>query len=782
MRPPRRGARRAAGRARGDRGLRQPATRGARGPARAPARDRARARRLHDPRQLDPGGDRGRARRGSRPRGPEPRRGLCACSASIRIPPPEPTLRRSRRGCASAGRGPSGSASGARGSVFADAAGCVRLTAPAPERAVNAVGCGDALIGGFAAALVAGRQPRAAIALGAAAATDKVAHLHPGRVDRAARRGARAAGRADAHRRPRRGCDDAAQLRPAGGRGAQPRRDRGRASRLEPEFGQVERLAERGTLTVGASGAIVACGAARLGMRTAYVGVAGDDGAGRFIVERARLARGRRRALPARARAGDRAQRHPRARHRPGNPDGARGDVEPHRRRRRRRGARRDRPSARLLAAPAGRPARGARRALRSGARRGRDDVARSGLGSRRRAGRRSTTCSRRPTSSSPTTPRRAASPAPGDPEGALAALAERVETVVVTLGAEGAIARRGAETARAAAPAVAALDATGAGDNLAAGFLCGLARGLGLARGPGARGRLRLALDPGARRRRRPAGARRGAGARRPRGGGAAMSGPRICFVGAGSVEFTGMLIADILGYPELRDAQVSLHDIDAERLETAAGVARATAEQLGAEPGDRVAPRAAPRARGRGLRDQHDPGRRPRRHGDRPRDPGPLRPPPDDRRHARRRRRLPRPADDPGDGGHRRRHGRALPGGVAPQLHEPDGDALLGDLRRDPAEADRRPVPLGPEHQRGARGARRRAARGDHVPRRRRQPPGVHPAPRARGRGPLPAPRRGDRARPGAAAPGAGARCTGGSATSRPSRASTRPSTCPG
>jgi fructose-1-phosphate kinase PfkB-like protein len=75
---------------------------------------------------------------------------------------------------------------GARGSVFADDVGCVRLTAPASERAVNAVGCGDALIGGFAAALVAGRPPREAIALGAAAATDKVAHLHPGRVDRAA--------------------------------------------------------------------------------------------------------------------------------------------------------------------------------------------------------------------------------------------------------------------------------------------------------------------------------------------------------------------------------------------------------------------------------------------------------------------------------------------------------------------------------------------------------------------------------------------------------------------
>jgi alpha-galactosidase len=63
-------------------------------------------------------------------------------------------------------------------------------------------------------------------------------------------------------------------------------------------------------------------------------------------------------------------------------------------------------------------------------------------------------------------------------------------------------------------------------------------------------------------------------------------MSGPTICFVGAGSVEFTGMLIADILGYPELREAAISLHDIDSERLETAEGVARATAEQLGAVP----------------------------------------------------------------------------------------------------------------------------------------------------------------------------------------------------
>lgn len=75
---------------------------------------------------------------------------------------------------------------GPAGSVFADPEGSVRVTAPAPEHPVNTVGCGDALIGGFAAALVAGRDARSAVVLGAAAATEKLAHLHPGRVERAA--------------------------------------------------------------------------------------------------------------------------------------------------------------------------------------------------------------------------------------------------------------------------------------------------------------------------------------------------------------------------------------------------------------------------------------------------------------------------------------------------------------------------------------------------------------------------------------------------------------------
>jgi alpha-galactosidase len=63
-------------------------------------------------------------------------------------------------------------------------------------------------------------------------------------------------------------------------------------------------------------------------------------------------------------------------------------------------------------------------------------------------------------------------------------------------------------------------------------------------------------------------------------------VSGPRIAFIGAGSVEFTGMLLADILGHEELRGVTVALHDIDAERLETAELVAAATASQLGAKP----------------------------------------------------------------------------------------------------------------------------------------------------------------------------------------------------
>jgi sugar/nucleoside kinase (ribokinase family) len=64
------------------------------------------------------------------------------------------------------------------------------------------------------------------------------------------------------------------------------------------------------------------------------------------------------------------------------------------------------------------------------------------------------------------------------DPGLALDRLAERCGTVVVKLGPEGAIARRGGETVRAEALAVEAVDATGAGDSFTAGLLAGLGRG----------------------------------------------------------------------------------------------------------------------------------------------------------------------------------------------------------------------------------------------------------------------------------------------------------------
>jgi alpha-galactosidase len=60
----------------------------------------------------------------------------------------------------------------------------------------------------------------------------------------------------------------------------------------------------------------------------------------------------------------------------------------------------------------------------------------------------------------------------------------------------------------------------------------------------------------------------------------------PKIAFVGAGSATFTRMLIGDLLSYPELRGATLSLHDIDEERLETSVGVARVTAQEAGASP----------------------------------------------------------------------------------------------------------------------------------------------------------------------------------------------------
>ena len=52
-----------------------------------------------------------------------------------------------------------------------------------------------------------------------------------------------------------------------------------------PEFNQVEKLVASAALTVGSSSAIFACGAARLGLRVAFIGVCGDDVFGRFMLD-----------------------------------------------------------------------------------------------------------------------------------------------------------------------------------------------------------------------------------------------------------------------------------------------------------------------------------------------------------------------------------------------------------------------------------------------------------------------------------------------------------------
>ncbi len=59
-----------------------------------------------------------------------------------------------------------------------------------------------------------------------------------------------------------------------------------RGGDLAPVSGQRERIVEEATFTVGGSGAIFACASARLGLRTAIVGVVGRDLFGGFLRDR----------------------------------------------------------------------------------------------------------------------------------------------------------------------------------------------------------------------------------------------------------------------------------------------------------------------------------------------------------------------------------------------------------------------------------------------------------------------------------------------------------------
>ena len=53
---------------------------------------------------------------------------------------------------------------------------------------------------------------------------------------------------------------------------------------VTPGFGQAEKLVEDATLTLGSSSAIFACGAARLGLKVAFIGKVGDDDFGQVVL------------------------------------------------------------------------------------------------------------------------------------------------------------------------------------------------------------------------------------------------------------------------------------------------------------------------------------------------------------------------------------------------------------------------------------------------------------------------------------------------------------------
>ena len=53
---------------------------------------------------------------------------------------------------------------------------------------------------------------------------------------------------------------------------------------VTPAFGQIEKLVDDAVMTIGSSSAIFACGAARLGLRVAFIGKVGDDPFGQFLI------------------------------------------------------------------------------------------------------------------------------------------------------------------------------------------------------------------------------------------------------------------------------------------------------------------------------------------------------------------------------------------------------------------------------------------------------------------------------------------------------------------
>jgi sugar/nucleoside kinase (ribokinase family) len=246
---------------------------------------------------------------------------------------------------------------------------------------------------------------------------------------------------------------------------------------VEPVFGQVERIADAATLTIGASGAILACGAARLGLRVGYVGVTGDDPVGRFMLD----------ALTARGVDVRHCRVHPTLPtglsvilSRPGDRAiiTALGTIDA------------------LVAADVPREALASARHvhvaslyLQHGLR---PDVASLLAAARGGGATTSVDTNWDPTDRwdgldaalaetdvfMPNAEEACRIARVDDVVAALDYLAERVGIVAVKLGAEGAIARRRDERARAAPPAADVIDTTGAGDTFGAGLLAGLLGG----------------------------------------------------------------------------------------------------------------------------------------------------------------------------------------------------------------------------------------------------------------------------------------------------------------
>ena len=157
-----------------------------------------------------------------------------------------------------------------------------------------------------------------------------------------------------------------------------------------------------------------------------------------------------------------------------------------------------------------------------------------------------------------------------------------------------------------------------------------------------------------------------------------------RIAIIGAGSLVFSSRLTADILTYPHLRDAHFALVDVDPERLAYAGRIVERICRDGGyADASYSLHQDRAQRLAGADYviisilvggydaietRDRHT---------------APLRRRSGDRRYADARRHHAMPAHPSTVVGDRPRHHGALSGRLGAQLHQSDGDVVLGDER---------------------------------------------------------------------------------------------------